>query len=224
MREAIRKGRLNLAAYGVAGASFAAYGSQISPTSVCGTTQSSVVTLAASMPRSTSAPAQSTNACAKWQHGYGLIDTRVDSKRVPSSATSAEASLCSGTPCVRSTPSRPSNTVMGPVMPSCAMRAATMPEWALQPVCSALADEPFERYSLMPDAWLPARPRACAVRSADSPNSRAAATAAPNTPATDVVWKPRRWNVPREARPTRAATSHPATNAVTISSPGEGKC
>src|SRR5262245_62020905 len=75
------------------------------------------------------------------------------------------------------------------------------------------------RYANNPPANEPAIPSALAVASGPQPARRAADVAAPKTPQTAVGWKPRPWNRPDAAMPTRVTTSLPPTIAASTSRP-----
>ena len=88
----------------------------------------------------------------------------------------------------------PSTTVGGPVSPCRARSAATTPACAAQPQCTRLTVPPVRLASSSPDPMDAAIPAACAIRSASSPPTVAAATAAPTAPQIEVACCPRSKN------------------------------
>src|SRR5450756_2183642 len=68
--------------------------------------------------------------------------------------------------------------------------AARRPDCAAQPGCSRLVQAPSARYSMMPDAKLPAMPSASTICLALSPGAAPTPAAAPITPKIAVGWKP----------------------------------
>jgi len=66
----------------------------------------------------------------------------------------------------------------------------------------------------------PAMPSALAAVGVSAPVSRAVAQAAPKMPQIAVGWKPRAWNRPEAAPPSRVIASFPATIAARTSLPG----
>ena len=89
------------------------------------------------------------------------------------------------------------------------MRPATDAEAA----CACRTDAPSGRNANNPPAPDAAMPSAWAVRPASSPNSTQADAHAPNGPTAPVEWNPRARMPASAARPTRDATSYPATAA-----------
>ena len=90
---------------------------------------------------------------------------------------------------------------------------------AAQPGWIGFVGVPSARYAKIPDAIEPAIPSARVAVSASKPASRETAAAAPKTPQIAVGWKPRPWNAPGSAIPTRQTTSLPATIAASTSRP-----
>ena len=83
----------------------------------------------------------------------------------------------------------PSNTVRGPVKPL-AISAARNPDCAAQPACMRLVHAPSARYSMMPDAILPAMPSAFDDGAAVEPERGGDACRRAIAPKTAVGWKP----------------------------------
>ncbi len=67
-------------------------------------------------------------------------------------------------------------------------------------------------------------PSALVVTAASSPVTRATAATPPKIPQIAVGWKPRAWNAPGAAMPTRHTTSLPATMAASVSRPLAPAC
>src|SRR5688572_31227697 len=117
---------------------------------------------------------------------YGLKASLLPTQLVPRSSSNSEKSgLIDGAkpekkPCV------PSNTVPGPEKPALPSAAARRPDCAAQPACSRLVEDPSARYSMMPEAMLPAMPSPSVIAGAPSPLTIAAEIVAAKVPSTAV--------------------------------------
>ena len=87
-------------------------------------------------------------------------------------------------PCV------PSKTVLGPKKSDLPNNAACIPELAAQPGCILLVHVPSAKYSIMPEAILPATPKAEDNCFEFNPRTTPNPAAAPNTLQIAVGWKP----------------------------------
>ena len=126
---------------------------------------------------------------------------------------------------------------LGPRNPPRAISAARTPDWAAQPACIRFVQVPSARYSIIPEAMLPAIPSAETSASGGSRRAAPAAAAAAIAPNTAVGWNPARCvamgatrlslhkssapvTMPRSRRsPPSPSLSHTASTAGTTTAP-----
>ena len=157
----------------------------------------------------------------KWQTGNGLYAIRGVSQRLPRSASCPAMSISPSSAARKAwyRPNLPSSTELGPAAPWAASRVARCAPWAAHAGCIGFVGVPSARYAKRPPANDPAMPSALVVTSASRSASRPTAATAPKIPQIAVGWKPRAWNAPGAAIPTRQVTSFPATIAASASRP-----
>ena len=112
-----------------------------------------------------------------------------------------------------------SSTEGGPTAPCIARRVAMCAPCAAHAGCIGFVGVPSARYANRPPAKEPAIPSALVVTAGSTRPSRLTDATAPKIPQIAVGWKPRAWNAPDAAIPTRQTTSLPATIAASASRP-----